>query len=744
MKQQFFFFALFSLAIISCVSEPEANSDKVGSSQDTRELVRAANTAIGPMNITYTLNKERAALIKLEADKATGLNQANLLIQYALEMLNGGETKIALEVLDRIIRSCEINNIDLNNDMGTNLKKAVAIAYMRMGEQENCIQNHNHQSCIVPIREDGIHTLTKGSKNAIKLLEDILSYNPNEQSCIWLLNLAHMTLGSYPDGVPSKFLLSPKYFDQSDSGFPRFDNIASALKIDDNRISGASIIEDFDQDGDYDIIASSWGITDQIHYYINDGNGGFEEQAKAKGLDGVIGGLNIKQTDYNNDGFIDLYIMRGAWMRWDGTIPNTLLKNNGDGSFSDVTIEAGLMTHTPTQAISWNDFNKDGWLDLIVVNESFDTLTFPTQLWINNKNGTFTDVGAKAGLSQTGYHKGVSVDDINNDGWPDIYVSVLGDANLMYLHSGKLEDGTPTFNEAAQFLNLTEPKVAFPNMIFDFNNDGKNDILVSSFRSKLNNPSADLSMNIKGRKTGGKTLLYINKGGGKFEEISSEIGLTEAIYTMGCNYGDLDNDGWIDFYLATGNPSFFSIVPNKLYRNVQGHNIEDVTFASGMGHIQKGHGISMVDMDLDGDLDVYVVMGGAYEGDNFQNAYFNNPGFGNHFIGIRLEGTRSNRKGIGARIRLLIEENGQERELWRTMNSGASFGANSLDMVIGIGKATVVKELQILWPIEGENIQNLVNLEADKVYKIQEGSSKAQIIPTIPVQWNLHAGHHDH
>jgi hypothetical protein len=163
-----------------------------------------------------------------------------------------------------------------------------------------------------------------------------------------------------------------------------------------------------------------------------------------------------------------------------------------------------------------------------------------------------------------------------------------------------------------------------------------------------------------------------------------------------------------------------------------------------MGHIQKGHGISMVDMDLDGDLDVYVVMGGAYEGDNFQNAYFNNPGFGNHFIGIRLEGTRSNRKGIGARIRLLIEENGQERELWRTMNSGASFGANSLDMVIGIGKATVVKELQILWPIEGENIQNLVNLEADKVYKIQEGSSKAQIIPTIPVQWNLHAGHHDH
>lgn len=743
MKHTTLYILFVLLLVISC--KPEQPSKRSSDSPtDTRQLVREANEAIGPMNITYTLNKERAALIKIEADKATGIQQANLLIQYALEMLNGGETVIALEVLDRIIKSCELNNIDLNNQMGTNLKKAVAIAYMRMGEQENCIQNHNHQSCIVPIQEDGIHTLTKGSTNAIKLLEDILSYNPNEQSCIWLLNLAHMTLGSYPEGVPNRFLLSPDYFDQSNTGFPRFDNIASALKIDDNRISGASVIEDFDQDGDYDIVATSWGISDQIHYYINDGNGGFEEKAKAKGLDGVIGGLNIKQTDYNNDGYIDLYIMRGAWMRWDGTIPNTLLKNNGDGSFSDVTIEAGLMTHTPTQATSWNDFNKDGWLDLIVVNESFDTLAFPTQLWINNKNGTFSDLGQRAGLTHTGYHKGVSVDDINNDGWPDIYVSALGDANLMYLHSGKLENGTPTFKDAAQFLNLTEPKIAFPNMIFDFNNDGNNDILVSSFRSKLNNPSADLSLNIKGKETGGKTLLYINKGGGKFEEISSEIGLTEAIYTMGCNYGDLDNDGWIDFYLATGNPSFFSIVPNKLYRNMNGKGVQDVTFASGMGHIQKGHGISMVDMDHDGDLDVYAVMGGAYEGDNFQNAYFDNPGFENHYVGIRLEGVRSNRKGIGARIVLTISENGEERKIWRTMNSGASFGANSLDMVIGIGKATIVKELQILWPIEGDNVQKLVNLEADKVYQIKEGNAEAQVVTTKPVKWNLHAGHHNH
>lgn len=745
MKKLSIFVVVLICLTYSCTSDStSSSSSKDEAPADTRELVRAANAAIGPMNITYTLNKERAALIKAEADKLTGLPKANLQIKYALEMLNGGETDIALQALDEVLKFCELNKVPLKNEMGTRLKKAVAIAYMRKGEQENCIQNHNHQSCIVPIQEDGFHTLKQGSSSAIEILEEILAYDSKEQSSIWLLNLAHMTLGTYPQGVPKQFLLSPSYFDQSNTNFPRFDNIASALRIDDNRTSGASIIEDFDQDGDYDIMVTSWGITDQIHYYVNDGKGGFSEQSKSKGLDGVIGGLNIKQTDYNNDGHIDIYIMRGAWMRKDGAIPNTLFKNNGDGSFTDVTIEAGLMTHTPTQAVSWNDFNKDGWLDLVVVSESFESYKFPTQLWLNNKNGTFTDVAEAAGLVHTSYFKGISVDDINNDGWPDIYVSALGAPNRLYLHKGNLTDGVPSFQDIASSSGVTEPMMAFPNMIFDFNNDGKNDILVSSFMSKVNDPSADLAYNIQGAATGGKTLLYINKGQGKFEEISSQIGLTEAIYTMGCNYGDLDNDGWIDFYLATGNPSFFSIVPNKLFRNVNGQGIQDVTFASGMGHIQKGHGISMVDMDHDGDLDIYAVMGGAYEGDNFQNAYFDNPGFDNHFVGIRLEGTKSNRKGIDARLVFTVEENGQERKIWRTMNSGASFGANSLDMVIGIGKATQVKELEIMWPIEGAMPQKISNLVADKTYLIKEGNDRPQIITTKPVEWNLHAGHHNH
>lgn len=736
------FLGLF-LFLFSCKSDggnETKNSMPTEGEIDTRKLVEKVHNEIGAINITYTLNLERAEIYKQKVEESSGVDKFNWQIKYGLELINGGETEKGLNELLEVEEFCKQNNITDRNTLIL-LKSVIAISYMRMGELQNCIQHHNHQSCIVPISQDGIHELKNGSENAIEKYMEILAMDSEHYQSIWLLNLAHMTLGTYPNEVPKEFLLDPEYFTKNENLIPTFDNIASSIGIDDGRLSGSPIIEDFDQDGDYDIFTTSWGINDRVYFYENK-DGHFEENAESRGLEGHVGGLCVKQTDYNNDGWIDIYIMRGAWMQRDGEIPNTLLRNNQDGTFTDVTLEAGLTKHTPTQACSWYDFNKDGWLDLIVANESIIGTEYETQLWINNQDGTFTDYGLESGLVHKGYFKAVSVGDLNNDSWPDIYMSNLSGDNFIFFHQKLDENGIPKFKELGQVLNVTAPEKSFPNMIFDINNDGNSDILVSSYNGDFQDPATEFVLNIKGIEAGGKTIIYMNNGDGTFTNKSDEFGLTEAIYTMGCNYGDINNDGYEDIYLGTGKPSFFSIVPNKMFLNQEGKSFADVSYAGGFGHIQKGHGVSMTDLDRDGHLDVYAVMGGAYQGDVFQNAFFHNPGNENNYVVLKFKGTTSNRMAIGTRIVATITEKGKKRKIYRTIGSGASFGSSSLDCHIGIGKATQIDKLEILWPNQQNTQMAVSNLEANKAYIITEGSTVIEKMPYEKIEF--HRGHSGH
>ena len=155
--------------------------------------------------------------------------------------------------------------------------------------------------------------------------------------------------------------------------------------------------------------------------------------------------------------------------------------------------------------------------------------------------------------------------------------------------------------------------------------------------------------------------LYRNEGDGTFAEVSAETGLDRVILVMGANFGDLDGDGWLDAYFGTGMPDMRTLMPNRMYRNDGGRRFQDVTASGGFGHLQKGHGVSFGDLDGDGDQDVHQVLGAAFEGDVYENVLLENPGHGNHWLTLHLEGVRSNRDALGARVRVRVRRPAGDR-----------------------------------------------------------------------------------
>jgi hypothetical protein len=222
---------------------------------------------------------------------------------------------------------------------------------------------------------------------------------------------------------------------------------------------------------------------------------------------------------------------------------------------------------------------------------------------------------------------------------------------------------------------------------------------------------------------GDRPRLYRNNRDGTFTDVSAEMHLDRMLLTMGANFGDLDNDGWLDFYLGTGAAPLTYIVPNQMFRNHEGQYFENVTTSGGFGHLQKGHGVAFGDIDNDGNQDVLEVMGGAFTADRFWPVLFKNPGHGNHWIKLNLVGVHANRFAVGARIRVRITEDGKGRDIYRTVNSGGSFGASSLRPHIGLGKASLIDELEIRWPGSGL-VQTLKGpIAADATYELREGDS---------------------
>ncbi len=718
-------------------SAPEIVTDP-GSERMAQRLTRLADTA-RPMTNDF-INHERLEWMLGLEPPADFNSRVKAEVRLATEMLRAGRSEDAVERFTALVAELHSESQHIRGEFQRYVRSLLAIAHLRVGEQANCLERHTSDACLVPIRAQGVHRLQEGSRAAMEVLAGLLEEDGDDLLSRWLYNLAAMTVGEYPDGVPAEWLIPPQAFD-SDHDVGRFYDAAPQVGLATVGLAGGSIVEDFDGDGYLDVMVSSWGLRDPLRYFHNRRDGTFEERTREAGLDGIVGGLNLVHADYDNDGDADVLVLRGAWLGPGGRHPNSLLENRGDGSggpvsFADVTEAAGLLDFRPTQTAAWGDYDGDGWLDLFIGNESLPGLRHPCQLFRNQGAGpdgkiTFIDVAGQAGVDVVGYVKGATWGDVDNDGRLDLYVSRMLGSNLLFHNQGTdLQQGT--FREIAAAAGVEKPAHSFPTWFFDYDNDGWLDLFVSAYPQRyLEAQATQVAAEHLGLPTTAeKPRLYRNLGDGpdgpRFADVTADAGLDKVLLAMGVNFGDLDNDGWLDFYLGTGAPDFRALVPNRMFRNAGDGTFQDVTTSGGFGHLQKGHGVSFADLDNDGDQEVFAVLGGAYTGDAYQNALFVNPGHGHRWITLRLEGVRSNRSAIGARIRLELETPAGPRQVFASVSTGGSFGASSLQQEIGLGDATALRTVEIAWPAGDRQVFR--DLPLDRIVHLREGDVEPRVV----------------
>jgi hypothetical protein len=683
------------------------------------------------------LSRERAEALQALLARQSGAEALNTRFLIAQERLGAGETREAITAIQSLMHDAGVDDDHMTAETKP-LFEYLALAYLRLGEQENCLGNPAASVCILPLDSAARHLKQEGAREAITRFSRILAAFPDDYGSRWLLNLATMAIGWYPDSVPAAWRigsLAPRPGDR----FPRFPNIAGEVGAAVSGLAGGLAVEDFNGDGHLDLFTTSWGLNDPVHLLLADGTGRYADATQEAGLEGIVGGLNVVQADYDNDGDTDLFVLRGAWMGEAGAHPNSLLRNRGNGTFEDVTIAAGLLSFHPTQTAAFGDFNLDGWLDLFIGNESGPAAwgpANPSELYLNNRDGTFTEVSSRVGLNLNAFVKGVVWGDVNHDGLPDLFASVLYGKNRLFINQGGTSLDDWRFRETAAAAGVELPLMSFPTWFWDFDQDGFEDLLVLSYDIRASGALHDavareyLGLPVTIRVNGATvplefSKLYRNRGDGTFSDATRSAGLEgKVIYAMGSNFGDLDNDGWLDFYAGTGNPDLRSVIPNRMFRNQGGRRFEEVTLPGGFGHIQKAHATAFADLDRDGDEDVYMVVGGAYPGDRFTSVLFENPGWpGRNWVTLRLEGTTANRSAIGARVELVAQqERGPSRPFFRTVGTGGSFGAGALELHLGLGPSTAIRSLTIHWPDSSRTTTEYSGLAINRSYHIRQGS----------------------
>jgi len=483
-------------------------------------------------------------------------------------------------------------------------------------------------------------------------------------------------------------------------------------------VGGGAAFLDYDQDGYIDLYVCSgtWheGISDGEkpdvlpgnHLYRNNGDGTFEDVTKKANVGGPWYCMGVTVGDYNNDGYPDLYLSN------DG--PNVLLKNNGKGSFSDVTKRAGMDggDNCSVGAV-WFDYDNDGFLDLYVSNYlNFDPTykyyyapdgfpgpmnydSEPDILFHNKGDGSFEDVTEAMGITDIdGRAMGVGAADYDDDGFVDIYVA--NDHSLNYLwhnEGGKKFEDHGTMSGTA-FSQAGEATVSMSVDFADFNGDGLLDLFASddSYCS-----------------------LYQNIGNGVFTDVANPSGISsQAAQFVGWSstFVDYDHDGDVDIFKTNGALKHLYGHEDQLFENTGDGKFKDVSIDLGKYFSEEyvGRGACLGDYDNDGDFDIYIV-----NLNDVGKFLRNNKGNQNNWLILRLEGTTSNRDGIGARVK--ISAGGREQFTQKKSTTGY-LSQNDPRLHFGLAKNELVEKIEIKWP--SGKVQVLENVKANQILDVKE------------------------
>ncbi len=493
-------------------------------------------------------------------------------------------------------------------------------------------------------------------------------------------------------------------------------------------------VADYDGDGWQDIYfvnardLYNRGIKVQNALYHNNGDGTFTDVTGKAGVPGTGFGLGCVWGDYDNDGHPDLFVTQYG--------RNVLCHNNGDGTLTDVTDKAGVAGmefgayfHS---GATFFDYDRDGKLDLYVgsyvalppgaqrycklggLTSSCPPSAYegsPSILYLNNGDGTFTNVTKQAGMCQPhGKNLAVGIGDYDNDGWPDLFVANDGiDAYLYHSeHNSKFKEEGSVTGMAFTGQGLTMAAMCIS--LGDYNNDGWLDLYISDFQ-------------------GSSDHLWKNDGKGEFDEVSDRVGLTmptRSVLSFGGGFFDYDNDGWLDIFIANGHayPEIEQLFPDIHYKQINslfhndGHGkFTDVTKTSGDAfdapHV--GRGAAFADFDNDGFLDVVVA-----NNNDPPLLLHNSGGNGNHFVSFKLVGTKSNRDAMGARLKLTAGGLTQIREI---EGGGSYMSQSDLRAHFGLASAVKIDKLEISWPSGAK--QTFTDFPADQFYRVQERQRRA-------------------
>lgn len=541
----------------------------------------------------------------------------------------------------------------------------------------------------------------------------------------WLLKVS---LDQMRGGVPPlpKEALFPAAETRIDPAHPpelEFQDMAPELGVDRLDGNGTCAWADYDGDGDLDLFLAGSGAF--LAVYRNDG-GKFKEVTEEVGLSKAPSGYSLNLVDYDNDGKLDLYVSLNGWS---GPLRNRLFRNVG-GRFEDVSAKSGADDPGDGFVSLWGDLDNDGWLDLVIANGVLKDGSVP-QVYRNNRDGTFTNVTKAAGIDEPASFGaiGIALGDYDKDGDLDILINGLDTApNRLYRN-----DGNWRFTEVAKQAGVVQPAHnGFVCFFFDYNNDGWPDVLTTSL--------APWPAVIEGLKTGyapadpravhpESSRLFRNNRNGTFTDVTWEAKLYFPMGTMGAGVADLDNDGFLDLYFGTGDPQMTRLEPNRFFRNNADGTFSDLTGYVGFARPgNKGHGVTFVDIDEDGDLDVYTQLGGHYPGDMAHNAFYRNlRGNRNHWLQLDLRGVKSNRYAIGAQV--TVRAGG--RTMYREVKGSEGFGAtNPYRVHLGLGRQAKVDAVEIRWP--SGITQRLAGVEADSVIAVREGEERRPRTPLSP------------